>query len=123
MSLGEKQLLCVARALLRRTNVLILDEATASIDMENDQLIVDCIRKQFANATVLAIAHRLSTIIDYDRIMVLDKGNLVEFDEPAKLLERDSLLLQLVNATGANSAEYLKAAAIESANKRKLKQS
>ena len=67
--------------------VLILDEATAAVDLETDDLIQDTIRREFAESTVLTIAHRLNTIMDYDRIMVLDKGELREFDSPDKLLE------------------------------------
>jgi ABC-type multidrug transport system fused ATPase/permease subunit len=86
LSVGQRQLLCLARALLRRTRVLVLDEATAAVDLETDDLIQVTIRKEFAESTVLTIAHRLNTIMDYDRIMVLDKGKLVEFDSPEKLL-------------------------------------
>ena len=67
--------------------VLILDEATAAVDLETDDLIQETIRREFAESTVLTIAHRLNTIMDYDRIMVLDKGELKEFDSPGKLLE------------------------------------
>ena len=86
LSVGQRQLVCLARALLRKTKVLVLDEATAAVDLETDDLIQATIRKEFADSTVLTIAHRLNTILDYDRIMVLDKGRLVEFDTPEKLL-------------------------------------
>ena len=112
LSVGERQLLCVARALLRKSRILILDEATASIDMENDQLITHCIRDQFAACTILAVAHRLATIIDYDRILVLDHGRVAEFDTPCALLDKpQSLFRQLVDATGPASAEHLEATA------------
>ena len=86
LSVGQRQLVCLARALLRQTRVLILDEATAALDLETDELIQATIRKEFVDSTVMTIAHRLNTIMDYDRIMVLDKGHLVEFASPQELL-------------------------------------
>uniref|UniRef100_A0A0N4ZYR9 Multidrug resistance-associated protein 1 n=1 Tax=Parastrongyloides trichosuri TaxID=131310 RepID=A0A0N4ZYR9_PARTI len=86
ISLGTCQLLCLARAILRKTKILILDEATASVDMHTDALIQQTIAKEFAHANIIVIAHRLSTILDYDRIIVLDFGQIVEFDTPANLL-------------------------------------
>lgn len=79
MSAGQKQLICLARALLRKTKILILDEATAAIDLETDDLLQQTIRKEFKDCTVLTIAHRLNTIMDLDRIIVLDKGRIVEY--------------------------------------------
>ncbi|XP_060528661.1 multidrug resistance-associated protein 1-like [Cylas formicarius] len=87
LSVGQRQLICLARALLRKTKVLILDEATAAVDLETDDLIQKTIRKEFDNSTVLTIAHRLNTIMDSDRVLVLDKGRIAEFDSPEKLLE------------------------------------
>jgi len=86
-SAGEKQMLCLARALVRNTGVLVLDEATANVDPENDAKVQNTIRKAFNACTILTIAHRLHTIMDSSRIMVLDSGQLVEFDAPKCLLE------------------------------------
>ncbi|KAJ1924906.1 hypothetical protein IWQ60_004913 [Tieghemiomyces parasiticus] len=88
LSLGQRQLVALARALVRQSRVIIMDEATASVDFETDHHIQQTIREEFAPATLLCIAHRLRTVIDYDRIMVLDQGRLVEFDSPLALLER-----------------------------------
>lgn len=97
MSTGQRQLLCMARALLRRTKILVLDEATSNVDNGTDQLIQATIRSAFKDCTVLTIAHRLHTIIDSDRIMVLDAGRLVEFDTPQALLSKpDSIFSKLV---------------------------
>ncbi|XP_076093490.1 ATP-binding cassette sub-family C member 3-like isoform X1 [Mytilus galloprovincialis] len=87
LSVGQRQLVCLARTLLHKTNILILDEATAAVDMETDDLIQQTISEEFAECTILSIAHRLNTVMDYDRIMVMDKGMIVEFDEPENLLK------------------------------------
>ncbi|XP_063222702.1 multidrug resistance-associated protein 1-like [Bacillus rossius redtenbacheri] len=85
-SVGQRQLICLARALLRKTKVLVLDEATAAVDLETDDLIQATIRVAFKECTVLTIAHRLNTILDSNRVMVLDKGYVIEFEPPEKLL-------------------------------------
>ncbi|XP_074103400.1 multidrug-Resistance like Protein 1 isoform X5 [Cotesia typhae] len=88
LSVGQRQLICLARALLRKTKILILDEATAAVDLETDDLIQRTIREEFKDCTVLTIAHRLNTILDSDRVIVLDKGVITEFDKPENLLQK-----------------------------------
>ncbi|KAJ2489954.1 hypothetical protein IWW37_003584 [Coemansia sp. RSA 2050] len=93
-SVGQRQLICLARALLKRARILVLDEATAAIDPESDAIIQDSIRKEFKDCTVLTIAHRLNTIIDSDRILVLDQGQVAEFDAPSALLAKEGGLFK-----------------------------
>ncbi|KAL7641498.1 UNVERIFIED_CONTAM: hypothetical protein RMT77_007369 [Armadillidium vulgare] len=101
LSVGQRQLVCLARALLRKSKVLILDEATAAVDLETDALIQETIRKEFADSTILTIAHRLNTIMDSSRIIVLEKGEVQEFDTPEKLLEnKNSLFYSLAKSAG-----------------------
>ncbi|XP_072760188.1 multidrug resistance-associated protein 1 isoform X7 [Anoplolepis gracilipes] len=90
LSVGQRQLICLARALLRKTKVLILDEATAAVDLETDDLIQTTIREEFKDCTVLTIAHRLNTILDSNRVIVLDKGLIIEYDAPEVLLRNPS---------------------------------
>ncbi|TCD67258.1 hypothetical protein EIP91_000335 [Steccherinum ochraceum] len=108
-STGEKQLLCMARAILKRTKVLVMDEATASVDYGTDELIGKTIRQEFAASTILTIAHRLRTIIDYDRVMLLDEGRIVEFDRPSVLLQNTSSRFHgLCQAAGNSELAVLK---------------
>ncbi|KAJ2733976.1 hypothetical protein IW152_002632 [Coemansia sp. BCRC 34962] len=93
-SVGQRQLICLARALLKRAKVLALDEATAAIDPESDAIIQESIYKEFKDCTVLTIAHRLNTIIDSDRILVLDQGQVTEFDTPSALLAKEDGLFK-----------------------------
>ncbi|XP_042312517.1 multidrug resistance-associated protein 1-like isoform X2 [Sceloporus undulatus] len=100
LSVGQRQLVCLARALLRKTKVLILDEATASVDIETDNLVQATIRKEFRNCTVLTIAHRLHSIMDSDRVLVLDSGRIAEFDTPARLLQQKGMFYEMVSKAG-----------------------
>ena len=94
-SVGQKQLICIARALLRKSKIVVLDEATASIDYKTDAFIQDIIRNKFTDCTMLTIAHRVNTIMDSDRIMVLDNGTLVEFDSPSNLKSKNGHFCKL----------------------------
>ncbi|KAK7938450.1 hypothetical protein WMY93_001776 [Mugilogobius chulae] len=100
LSVGQRQLLCLARALLRKTKILVLDEATAAVDMETDNLIQSTIRSQFEECTVLTIAHRLNTIMDYTRVLVLDKGQMAEFDSPNNLISQRGLFYNMAKDSG-----------------------
>ncbi|KAI8052914.1 hypothetical protein BDF22DRAFT_743591 [Syncephalis plumigaleata] len=98
---GQRQLLSMARALLRNSRLIIMDEATASIDFDTDAKIQETIREEFKNSTLLCVAHRLRTIIDYDRVMVLDAGHLVEFDAPGVLIKQpNSMFRNLCEQSG-----------------------
>uniref|UniRef100_A0A8C3PGH3 Uncharacterized protein n=1 Tax=Chrysemys picta bellii TaxID=8478 RepID=A0A8C3PGH3_CHRPI len=100
LSVGQRQLVCLARALLRKTKILILDEATASVDMETDNLVQSTIRREFHNCTVLTIAHRLHTIMDSERVLVLGSGRIIEFDTPHNLLLQQGVFSKMVSEAG-----------------------
>uniref|UniRef100_A0A8C9YJ33 ATP-binding cassette, sub-family C (CFTR/MRP), member 6b, tandem duplicate 2 n=1 Tax=Sander lucioperca TaxID=283035 RepID=A0A8C9YJ33_SANLU len=100
LSLGQRQLLCLARALLRKTRILVLDEATAAVDLKTDQLIQSTIRSQFGDCTVLTIAHRLNTIMDYSRVIVMDRGCISEMDSPSQLLRQQTHFYQMCIEAG-----------------------
>ncbi|XP_054570748.1 multidrug resistance-associated protein 1 [Eptesicus fuscus] len=100
LSVGQRQLVCLARALLRKTKILVLDEATAAVDLETDDLIQSTIRTQFDDCTVLTIAHRLNTIMDYTRVIVLDKGEIRESGTPSDLLQQRGLFYSMAKDAG-----------------------
>uniref|UniRef100_UPI004038F946 LOW QUALITY PROTEIN: multidrug resistance-associated protein 1 n=1 Tax=Callospermophilus lateralis TaxID=76772 RepID=UPI004038F946 len=100
LSVGQRQLVCLARALLRKTKILVLDEATAAVDLETDDLIQSTIRTQFDNCTVLTIAHRLNTIMDYTRVIVLDRGEVRECGTPSDLLQQRGLFYSMARDAG-----------------------
>ncbi|XP_018565514.1 probable multidrug resistance-associated protein lethal(2)03659 [Anoplophora glabripennis] len=117
-SVGQRQLMCLARTIIRNNRILVLDEATANVDPHTDGLIQTTIRKKFANCTVLTIAHRLHTIMDSDKVLVMDAGRAVEFDHPYNLLkDPDSVFYGLVMQTGARMAENLISVAEQSYRK------
>ncbi|XP_063224666.1 ATP-binding cassette sub-family C member 4-like isoform X2 [Bacillus rossius redtenbacheri] len=108
LSVGQRQLVCLARAILRGSSVLLLDEATANVDTRTDKILQTAIREQFAKCTVLTVAHRLNTIMDCDRLMVINAGRLVEWGEPHVLLQNKAgLFHQMVKHMGSTMAEQL----------------
>ena len=114
-SVGQRQLVCLARAILRRNRILILDEATANVDPHTDSLIQKTIRTKFSDCTVLTVAHRLNTIVDSDRVLVMEAGIMVEFDHPHILLQKkDGHFYSMVQETGHVMAEQLSRTAHES---------
>uniref|UniRef100_A0A8C5SLC3 ABC-type glutathione-S-conjugate transporter n=1 Tax=Laticauda laticaudata TaxID=8630 RepID=A0A8C5SLC3_LATLA len=105
LSVGQRQLVCLARALLRKSKILILDEATAAVDMETDHLIQETIRSEFANCTVITIAHRLHTIMDSHRVLVLQEGKIVEFDNPEELLQQQGIFAGMAREAGITRSQ------------------
>lgn len=119
-SVGQRQLLCLARAILRKNRILVLDEATANVDPQTDALIQQTIRVKFAECTILTVAHRLHTIIDSDRVIVMDTGRSIEFDEPHNLLQNnDGVFHDMVKALGPQEYERLAALASEKHNSKR----
>ena len=103
LSSGEKQLICICRAILRNNKVVLMDEATANIDIKTEEAIQKLIHEKFADATVITIAHRLNTIIHSDKVLVLDKGMVEEFDTPKVLMEdRTSIFYSFIKKLNKN---------------------
>jgi len=105
-SVGERQLICLSRAIVRKSPILLLDEATSSVDAETDKAIQQTIRSVFEKQTILTIAHRIDTILDYDRILIMDNGKKMEFDTPSALLcDEKSMFTQIVQESFGLDAE------------------
>lgn len=100
-SLGERQLLTLARALLRNSQILVLDEATSNVDYQTDALVQQTISQEFSHCTILCIAHRLRTIVNYDRILVLEDGEMLQYGSPQELFRQDGgMFRHLCDASG-----------------------
>ncbi|EAS02538.2 ABC transporter C family protein (macronuclear) [Tetrahymena thermophila SB210] len=117
-STGQKQLICLGRAILKQSQLIVLDEATANVDMQTDELIQQKIRQRFANSTLITIAHRLNTIADYDQVIVMDQGQVIEQGTPYELLQNEQGHFYLmVQHTGTKNFELIKHIAKQQANK------
>ena len=109
LSVGQRQLFCLARALLRRNDILVLDEATANLDYKTDSLVQGTLKNKLVDCTVVIIAHRLYTIMDCDKVLVMEAGRTSEFGHPFKLLQNENgALYDLVSKLGTNMAKHLK---------------
>jgi ABC-type multidrug transport system fused ATPase/permease subunit len=108
-SVGQRQLLCLARAIVADSRILVLDEATANVDTATDEILQRALRKRFAGATIIAIAHRLDTIMDYDKVLVLGNGRVLEYGSPSSLLENEEgQFYSMVESTGTAMREALR---------------
>ena len=107
-SVGQRQLLCLARAILRRNKILVLDEPTANVDTRTDHLLQEAVSKSFRGATILAVAHRLDTVIDFDKILVLGHGSVLEYGSPHELITSGGAFCSMIDDTGEEMAAILK---------------
>ena len=106
-SVGQRQLLCLARAILSKNKILLLDEATASVDRHTDQLLQKSLHASFQDSTIIAVAHRLDTVIDYDFILVMGNGKVIEFGSPVDLLSSGGYFKKMVDDTGKNMSQEM----------------
>ncbi|CAM1297574.1 ABCC4 (predicted) [Pycnogonum litorale] len=114
LSFGQSQLICLGRAILKKNKILILDEATSNVDQSTDSLIQKTIRAKFKDCTVITVAHRLHTVIDSDRIMVMDGGNIIEFDSPRVLANnKESKFYKMIQDSGPVAEMLLQKACVE----------
>ena len=104
LSVGEKQLVCICRAFLKKSKIVLIDEATANIDPKNDKMIQEVIATKFAESTVLTIAHRLSTLKNSDKILLLSRGEVLEWGSPMELMERNGVYREMWEK---NDSSYL----------------
>jgi ATP-binding cassette subfamily C (CFTR/MRP) protein 1 len=119
LSVGQRQLICLARAILTRAPIILMDEPTASCDVETDELIQAMIRREFAASTCITIAHRLQTVIDSDKILVLSNGRVVEYGKPTELLQApDGAFSAMVTALGKGASDHIRAKAIACTTKK-----
>jgi len=117
LSVGQKQLICLARAIIKKSKILVIDEATANVDFKTDALVQEAIRECFADCTVLTIAHRLHTIIDSDRILCLSKGRIESFGRPIDLIEdQTSIFHELIHSLEPNESKRLTEIALNARN-------
>jgi ATP-binding cassette subfamily C (CFTR/MRP) protein 4 len=107
-STGERQLLCLARAILQKRKLLILDEPTANVDSRTDKLLQEAVKKSFSNATIISVAHRLDTVIDYDLILVLGGGEVLEFGSPSELISLNGHFSRMIDDTGTEMSIQLR---------------
>jgi len=115
-SVGQRQLLCLSRAILQKSKILVLDEASANVDGRTDQLLQHAVNKSFQESTIVSVAHRLDTIIDNDLILVLGNGEVLEYGTPAELISRNGALSQMVDDTGEELSRELRRRANASKN-------
>lgn len=116
-SLGQRQLLCLARALLQKSKILVLDEPTANVDGRTENLLQKALSKSFRDATIISVAHRLDTIIENDLIMVLGNGKVLEYGSPFRLISQDGHFTSMVDDTGDEMSRELKNRAREAHRK------